>query len=50
MARTPQLFMQPGDVVEVQVSGIGTLRNTIRAESSKAGSTDARSVQSVPIA
>lgn len=37
MARTPQLFMQPGDVVEVEVSGIGTLRNTITAESSRAG-------------
>jgi 2-keto-4-pentenoate hydratase/2-oxohepta-3-ene-1,7-dioic acid hydratase in catechol pathway len=33
MARTPKLFMKPGDVVEVEVSGVGTLRNTVRAES-----------------
>lgn len=28
-ARTPQLWMKPGDVVEVELSGIGILRNTI---------------------
>ena len=50
MARTPQLFMQPGDVLEVEVSGIGTLRNTIRAESSKAESSRDPSGRSVPIA
>jgi 2-keto-4-pentenoate hydratase/2-oxohepta-3-ene-1,7-dioic acid hydratase in catechol pathway len=33
MARSPKLFMKPGDVVEVEVSGVGTLRNTVRAES-----------------
>ena len=27
--RTPPLYMFEGDVVEVQISGIGTLRNTI---------------------
>lgn len=32
MAREPRLFMQPGDVVEVEVSGVGTLRNVVRAE------------------
>lgn len=29
-ARNPQLFMKPGDVVEVEVSGVGILRNPIR--------------------
>lgn len=27
--RKPQLYMKPGDVVEVEISGIGTLRNPI---------------------
>lgn len=31
--RTPQLFMKAGDVLEVEVAGIGTLRNTIVDES-----------------
>lgn len=31
-ARTPQLFMKPGDVVEVEIEGIGLLRNTVVAE------------------
>lgn len=30
--RTPPLFMQPGDVVEVEVDRIGVLRNIIQAE------------------
>ena len=30
--REPRLFMQPGDRVEVEISGIGTLTNTIEAE------------------
>lgn len=30
--RTPQVFMKPGDVVEVEVSRIGVLRNAIVAE------------------
>lgn len=30
--RTPKLFMKPGDVVEVEVDGIGTLVNPITAE------------------
>lgn len=28
-ARTPQEFLQPGDVMESEVEGIGTLRNTV---------------------
>jgi 2-keto-4-pentenoate hydratase/2-oxohepta-3-ene-1,7-dioic acid hydratase in catechol pathway len=32
-ARKPPLWMKPGDVVEVEISGIGTLRNPIIAES-----------------
>lgn len=27
--REPQVFMKPGDVVEIEVSGVGVLRNTI---------------------
>ncbi|UWU66323.1 fumarylacetoacetate hydrolase family protein [Bradyrhizobium sp. NC92] len=30
--RTPPLWMRPGDTVEVEISGIGTLRNTVIAE------------------
>lgn len=32
MARTPKLYMKPGDVVEVEIEGIGTLKNTIEDE------------------
>lgn len=32
MKRTPPLFMQPGDVAEVEISGIGVLRNPIVQE------------------
>lgn len=31
--RTPPLFMKPGDITEVEISGIGTLRNPILDES-----------------
>lgn len=31
-ARRPPLWMQPGDVVEVEIEGIGVLRNVIKAE------------------
>lgn len=31
-ARTPKLYMKPGDVVEVEIEGIGTLRNPIAQE------------------
>ena len=29
MSRTPQLFLHPGDIVEVEIDGIGTLRNPV---------------------
>jgi 2-keto-4-pentenoate hydratase/2-oxohepta-3-ene-1,7-dioic acid hydratase in catechol pathway len=29
MSRTPKLFLQPGDMVEVEIDGIGTLRNRV---------------------
>lgn len=32
MARSPALFMQPGDVCEISIEGIGTLRNSVVAE------------------
>ena len=28
--RTPQVFMKPGDVVEIEVDAVGILRNTIK--------------------
>lgn len=31
-ARTPPIFMQPGDICEVEIEGIGILRNTIAAD------------------
>lgn len=31
-ARKPPIFMKPGDTVEVDISGIGILRNTVAAE------------------
>jgi 2-keto-4-pentenoate hydratase/2-oxohepta-3-ene-1,7-dioic acid hydratase in catechol pathway len=31
--RTPQLWMKPGDKVEVEISGIGLLENTVQQES-----------------
>jgi len=31
-ARKPPLWMKPGDVVEVEIGGIGVLRNPIVAE------------------
>jgi 2-keto-4-pentenoate hydratase/2-oxohepta-3-ene-1,7-dioic acid hydratase in catechol pathway len=31
-ARNPQVFMKPGDVAEVTIEGIGTLRNEIEDE------------------
>jgi len=30
-ARTPPVFLAPGDVVEVEVSGLGVLRNPVVA-------------------
>lgn len=32
-ARKPQLWMQPGDFIEVEIAGIGVLRNPVEAES-----------------
>jgi len=32
MKRTPPLWLKPGDIVEVEISEIGTLRNSITAE------------------
>ncbi|MFG0326106.1 MAG: fumarylacetoacetate hydrolase family protein [Phycisphaerales bacterium JB037] len=32
MARSPQRFLRDGDVVEVEIEGIGTLRNPVRFE------------------
>ncbi|MCO6188418.1 fumarylacetoacetate hydrolase family protein [Rhizobium sp. L1K21] len=32
MARNPPLWMKPGDVVEVEISNIGILRNSVRSE------------------
>lgn len=30
--RTPKLYMKPGDVIEVEITGIGTLSNTVKDE------------------
>lgn len=32
MARDPKVFMKPGDVCEIEVEGVGILRNTVIAE------------------
>src|SRR5690606_16123237 len=32
MARKPPVFLQPGDVVEVEIERLGVLRNTVTAE------------------
>ena len=32
MARDPEVYLRPGDRVEVEVEGIGTLANPVRAE------------------
>jgi 2-keto-4-pentenoate hydratase/2-oxohepta-3-ene-1,7-dioic acid hydratase in catechol pathway len=31
-ARNPRLYMRPGDVCEVEIDGLGVLRNPIEAE------------------
>ena len=33
-ARKPPVWLQDGDVVEVEISGVGTLRNPVRDEGS----------------
>jgi 2-keto-4-pentenoate hydratase/2-oxohepta-3-ene-1,7-dioic acid hydratase in catechol pathway len=30
-ARTPPVYLKPGDVAEVSIQGLGTLRNTVAA-------------------
>jgi 2-keto-4-pentenoate hydratase/2-oxohepta-3-ene-1,7-dioic acid hydratase in catechol pathway len=32
LKRSPQLFTRPGDIAEVEISGIGVLRNPVIAE------------------
>ena len=32
LKRNPPLFMRPGDVAEVEISGVGVLRNPVVAE------------------
>jgi 2-keto-4-pentenoate hydratase/2-oxohepta-3-ene-1,7-dioic acid hydratase in catechol pathway len=32
MARRPPVFLKPGDVVEVEIDGLGILRNPVEAE------------------
>jgi 2-keto-4-pentenoate hydratase/2-oxohepta-3-ene-1,7-dioic acid hydratase in catechol pathway len=32
MARKPQVWLKPGDVVEVEIDGLGVLSNTVVAE------------------
>lgn len=32
MARTPQIFLKQGDTVEIEITGLGTLRNTVAME------------------
>jgi 2-keto-4-pentenoate hydratase/2-oxohepta-3-ene-1,7-dioic acid hydratase in catechol pathway len=29
MARKPPVWLQPGDIVEVEIDGLGTLRNSV---------------------
>lgn len=31
-ARDPQVFLRPGDIAEIEIGGIGTLRNPVVAE------------------
>lgn len=45
MARNPPLWMKPGDLLEVEVPGIGTLANRVAAEAAAPGATQARSAQ-----
>lgn len=35
--RAPQLFLQPGDTVRVEIDGLGAVENLVRAESTDAG-------------
>jgi 2-keto-4-pentenoate hydratase/2-oxohepta-3-ene-1,7-dioic acid hydratase in catechol pathway len=31
VSRTPQVFLRPGDIVEVEIEGVGTLRNPVES-------------------
>jgi 2-keto-4-pentenoate hydratase/2-oxohepta-3-ene-1,7-dioic acid hydratase in catechol pathway len=31
-ARNPPIYMKPGDIAEVEITGIGVLRNPVKAE------------------
>jgi 2-keto-4-pentenoate hydratase/2-oxohepta-3-ene-1,7-dioic acid hydratase in catechol pathway len=33
MARTPPLYLKPGDVVRVEISGLGAIENRVEAAS-----------------
>merc|ERR1719215_1432417 len=35
LGRNPQLWMKPGDIVEVEIEKIGKLRNTVTTEAAK---------------
>jgi 2-keto-4-pentenoate hydratase/2-oxohepta-3-ene-1,7-dioic acid hydratase in catechol pathway len=37
VARDPQVFLRPGDTVEVEISGVGLLRNVVTAEGAAEG-------------
>jgi 2-keto-4-pentenoate hydratase/2-oxohepta-3-ene-1,7-dioic acid hydratase in catechol pathway len=37
MARDPQVWLHDGDVVEIEIDGIGTLRNPVRGQGGEAG-------------
>ena len=31
-ARTPPVFLQDGDIIEIEIDGIGILRNSVKAQ------------------
>jgi len=31
-ARKPPVFLKPGDIIEIEIDGIGTLRNPVKRE------------------
>jgi 2-keto-4-pentenoate hydratase/2-oxohepta-3-ene-1,7-dioic acid hydratase in catechol pathway len=42
MARKPPVWLKPGDTVEVEIDGVGTLRNDVIAEAAAGGAPSAR--------
>jgi 2-keto-4-pentenoate hydratase/2-oxohepta-3-ene-1,7-dioic acid hydratase in catechol pathway len=36
MARTPPVWLQPGDTAEVEIAGLGILRNPVQAHPASA--------------